>query len=116
MKQSTRIITWVVTAPITIVVVWFSASNLDSVTLHLWPLPFDLQLQIWLLTLIELLVGILLGALVAWIGDRRRRRDSRLLVKRIGELEQALAASELQAAELQRKLGEFRAPPAIPAA
>jgi uncharacterized integral membrane protein len=93
MKLSTRILAWIVTAPLVVLVVLFAVSNLDEVTLHLWPLPFDLTVAIWLLTLIELFVGFLLGAIVTWIADRRRRREARLLARRVRELEQALAAA-----------------------
>ncbi len=94
MKLSTRILAWIVTAPLVLLVVLFAVSNLDEVTLHLWPLPFDLTVAIWLLTLIELFVGFLLGAIVTWIADRRRRREARLLARRVRELEQALVAGE----------------------
>jgi len=109
MKTSTRILSWIVTAPITILVVLFSVSNLDQVTLRLRPFPFDMTLPIWALTLIELFVGFLLGAIVTWIGDRKRRRDARLLARRVAELEKALAASQLKAGDLERKLGDVRA-------
>jgi uncharacterized integral membrane protein len=94
MKQSTRIISWIVTAPITLLVVLFSVSNLDQVTLRLRPFPFDMTIRIWALTLIELFVGFVLGAIVTWIGDRKRRREARLLARRVGELEKALAAAQ----------------------
>jgi uncharacterized integral membrane protein len=105
MKQSTRIVSWIVTAPIVIAVVLFAVSNLDEITLHLRPFPFDLTIRIWALTLIELFVGFLLGAIVTWIGDRRRRRDARLLAKRVVTLEQSLAAARARTAELEGKIG-----------
>jgi uncharacterized membrane-anchored protein YhcB (DUF1043 family) len=91
-------------------------SNLDKVTLHLWPLPFDMTIWIWALALIELFVGFLLGAIVTWIGDRRRRRDARMLARRVTELEQLLTAARGQAADLERRLAEPRSPPPVPAA
>ena len=114
MNRSTRILSWIITAPIAIVVVLFVVSNLDKVTLHLWPLPFDMTIWIWALTLIELFVGFLLGAIVTWIGDRRRRREARLLARRATELEQLLAQSKRQVGELERKLAELQTPPPVP--
>ena len=114
MKPSTRILSWIVTAPIAIVVVSFVVSNLDQVTLHLWPLPFDITIWIWALTLIELFVGFLLGAIVTWIGDRKRRRETRALARRVSELEQLLASARRQAAELEHRLAELRPPPPVP--
>ena len=103
MRQSVRILSWIVAAPIVILVVMFAVSNLDPITLRLRPFPDELTLPIWLLTLIQLFVGFLLGAIVTWIGDRHRRRENRLLNRRTAELEQSLA-------EAERKLGEARAP------
>jgi uncharacterized integral membrane protein len=116
MKLSTRIITWVVTAPIVVIVVLFAVSNRDDISLRLLPFPFDLTMPIWLWTLVELFVGFLLGAIVTWIGDRRRRRQARLLSRRVSELEQSLATARKQAADLEHKLGELRGPPPMPAA
>jgi len=99
----------IVTAPITALVVLFAVSNLDPVTLRLRPFPFDMTIRIWALTLIELFVGFILGAIVTWIGDRKRRRDSR---RRTGELEQGLAVARQQVAELEKKISELRSQPA----
>jgi uncharacterized integral membrane protein len=97
-----RVVSWIITAPLTLLVIVFAVSNRDDVTLHLWPLPFDLTIAIWLQTLIELFVGFLLGAIVTWIGDRRRRRESRQLARRVAELEQALAAARERAPDTAR--------------
>jgi uncharacterized integral membrane protein len=99
MKQSARILSLIITAPITILVVLFAVSNLDPVTLRLRPFPFDMTMPIWALALIVLFVGFVLGAIVTWIGDRKRRREAKLLARRVGELEQALAAARGPAAE-----------------
>ena len=108
MRQSARILSWIVTAPIVILVVLFAVSNIDQVTLRLLPFPFEMTMPIWALTLIELFVGFILGAIVTWIGDRKRRRDARLAVKRAGELELALDNAQRQVADLEKTLGETR--------
>jgi uncharacterized integral membrane protein len=99
MKQSARILSLIVTAPITVLVVLFAVSNLDPVTLRLRPFPYDMTIPIWALTLIVLFVGFILGAIVTWIGDRKRRREARLLARRVSELEQSLAIARAQGAE-----------------
>jgi len=113
MRQSARILSWIVAAPIVILILLFAVSNREPITLRLLPFPLDLTIPIWLLTLIELFVGFLLGAIVTWIGDRRRRRETRLLIRRVSELELSLAAAQRQAAELEAKLTESRAPLAV---
>ena len=108
MNRSARVLSLIVTAPITLLVLLFAVSNRDQITLRLLPFPFDLTIRIWALTLVELFVGFILGAIVTWIGDRKRRRDARLAVRRANELEQALASTRQQVAELEKKLGEAR--------
>jgi uncharacterized integral membrane protein len=115
MRQSVRILSWIVAAPIVILVVLFAVSNREPITLRLLPFPFDLTIPIWLLTLIELFVGFLLGAIVTWIGDRRRRRETRLLIRRTAELEQSLVTAQKQAGEAEKKLAELRGQPTLPA-
>ncbi|MDB5396511.1 MAG: hypothetical protein JWM91_4017 [Rhodospirillales bacterium] len=105
----------IVTVPITVLVVLFAVSNLDEVTLRLRPFPFEMTMPIWALTLIELFVGFILGAIVTWIGDRKRRRDARLAVRRAGELEQALSTARRQIVDLEKKLGELRGQTPLPA-
>ena len=114
--RSNRILSWIVTAPVALLVVDFAVSNLDRVTLHIWPLPFDLTIVIPLLMLIVLFVGFALGAIVTWIADRRRRRETRVLSKRVDELETMLTTARQQTADLERKLGEVRGPPPLPVA
>ena len=92
-----------------ILVLWFALSNLDFITLRLWPLPFDLTISIAFLTLIQLFIGFLLGAIVTWIGDRHRRRENRLLNRRTAELEQSLAETRKQLDDAEKKLAEGRA-------
>ena len=99
MKQSARILSWIVTAPIAVLVVMFAISNLDPVTVRLRPFPFEWAPPIWALTLIVLFVGFILGAIVTWIGDRKRRREGKLMARRVIELEQSLAVARAQTAE-----------------
>jgi len=116
MRQSVRILSWIVAAPIVILVLWFAVSNLGPITLRLWPLPFDLTIPIAVLTLIQLFIGFLLGAIVTWIADRHRRRENRLLNRRNTELEQSLAATRKQATDAEKKLADTRPAPVSTAA
>ncbi len=73
-----RRFTWIISLPITIVIVLFAVMNRGSVTLNLWPLPWDLAAPLYLLTLGCILLGFLFGLLVMWLslgGHRRRARD-----------------------------------------
>jgi uncharacterized integral membrane protein len=87
---------WIVVALVATVLALFAASNRESVTLALWPLPFVLELPLYLATLAGLLIGFIAGVVAAWIAGRKRRREARLRARRIAVLERELAAREAQ--------------------
>lgn len=109
MKISARPLLWILTAPIVVVVVLFAVSNLDSVTLHLFPLPYDLTVRLYLLTLITLFMGFVLGSIVTWVADRKRRREVRTQARRLQELEHELTLTKLRASEAERRLADVTA-------
>jgi uncharacterized integral membrane protein len=101
--------TWIVTIPVTVVVVLFTIGNLDPVTINLWPLPWTLAPPLFLIVLISLLAGFFIGAIVAWAsGGRRRRRSRELadhnarLAHQIDELRREQATSQTQLVEAGR--------------
>jgi hypothetical protein len=83
------------------------------VTLHLFPLPYDLTVRLYLLTLITLFMGFVLGSIVTWIADRRRRRETRLQARRLQELEHELTLTKLRAVEAEKRLSELTASPPL---
>ena len=84
-------LSWLVTFPVTVVVVVFAVANRADVTVQFWPLPWSIELPVWLLVL-----GSLLGGLVAWLAAAPRRRRARQTAERARELARQLA-------ELQRR-------------
>jgi lipopolysaccharide assembly protein A len=111
MKLSARPLLWILTAPIVIVVVLFAVSNRDAVTLHLFPLPYDLTVGLYLLTLITLFMGFVLGSIVTWVADRKRRRETRVQARRLQDLEHELTLTKLRAVEAEKRLVELAAAP-----
>lgn len=88
-----RFIYWSVTALIALVVVVFAVSNRTMVTLALFPLPAALDAPLYLVVIAAGALGFLVGALVAWIGAGRHRRDVRLLRQRIERLQRDMNKS-----------------------
>ena len=88
-------LSWIVTFPVTVVVVVFAVANREEVTVQFWPLP-SLPLPLWLLVLGSLLLGFLLGGFVAGVASAPRRRRARQTAERARELARQLA-------ELQRR-------------
>jgi putative membrane protein len=81
--------------------VLFAVSNREMVSLALWPLPFILELPLYLLFFLSLLIGALVGVLAGWIGGRRNRRELRRRRRRIEALERELTATQAQLASGQ---------------
>jgi lipopolysaccharide assembly protein A len=101
--------TWIVTIPVTVVVVLFTIGNLNDVSINLWPLPWTIVAPLYLIVLVCLLIGFLVGAIVAWAsGGRRRRRNRELadhsarLARQLDELRREQAASQAQLVEVGR--------------
>jgi uncharacterized integral membrane protein len=78
-----RRFTWIISLPITIVIVLFAVMNRELVTLNLWPLPWDLAAPLYLLTLGCILFGFLVGLLVMWLSHGSSRRRARELARRV---------------------------------
>ncbi|HZT50544.1 MAG TPA: lipopolysaccharide assembly protein LapA domain-containing protein [Stellaceae bacterium] len=89
-----RLIHWVVTLPVAVVAVLFAVSNRDGVSVTLWPFPVRLDAPLYLVVLLALLLGFLVGELVAWINAGRARRLARERARRIEALERELAATQ----------------------
>ncbi len=83
-----RFIYWFVTALIALVVVVFAVSNRALVTLTLFPLPAALDAPLYLVVIAAVVLGFVIGALVAWLGAGRHRREARHLRRRINRLQQ----------------------------
>jgi lipopolysaccharide assembly protein A len=79
-----------------ILLILFAVSNRETVSLELWPLPFLVDLPLYLLFFLTLLVGAVLGAFAARIAGRSTRRELRRRRRRIEGLERELAATHSQ--------------------
>jgi uncharacterized integral membrane protein len=87
-----RTIRWILIGLLALALVIFAVDNRQVVTVSLWPLPIEASMSLYLVVLLTLLFGFLLGELIAWMNGHRWRREARLKAKRIEELERELAA------------------------
>jgi uncharacterized integral membrane protein len=92
-----RRLSWIITLPITILAVMFALSNSETVPVSLWWL-WATDLPLYLLILGSLLLGFLLGAIVAWISGAARRRRIRALMAQAREQADEIAALRAEAA------------------
>lgn len=91
-----KLVHWLVTAPLALLLVVFAVSNRESITVTLWPLPVAVDAPLYLVVLLILLVGFLVGQIVAWINGAGWRREARQRARRIQSLERELAATQAQ--------------------
>ena len=89
-----RVVFWVVAVAAAIFLIPFAVSNREPVSLGLWPLPFLIDLPLYLLVLLVLLAGFVIGATLGWIAGRRGRRELRRRRRRVEALERELAATQ----------------------
>jgi uncharacterized integral membrane protein len=87
-----RTFRWVLIGLVALALVIFAVDNRQVVTVSLWPLPIEASMGLYLVVLLTLLAGFLLGELIAWMNGHHWRRQARQKTKRIEELERELAA------------------------
>ena len=68
---------WVITLPLTVIVVIFAVMNREMVHVELWPWPWDAETPLFILVGATFLIGFLAGALAMWASGKSGRRKLR---------------------------------------
>lgn len=55
----------------------FAVANRETVTISLWPLPWEASLPLFLVLLVVLVLGLMAGGLIVWLGGHRYRATAR---------------------------------------
>ena len=104
-----RLLSWIIMAPVTLVVIVFTVENLQDVEIGLWPLDGKWSVPLYLIALLCILFGFIAGGVVAWVSGGRRRRKARALADRnamlqrqLDELRREQAATQSRPAEAAR--------------
>ncbi len=105
-----KVLYWVLAGVVALVLMLFAVSNREVVTIELWPLPVEGSMPLYLAILLILLIGILLGAVAAWISAGRWRRETRRLRRRVDALERELGATQAKLAADNMALTPAKAP------
>jgi uncharacterized integral membrane protein len=80
-------ISWILTLPLTLVIIVFAVANRHFVPLDLWPLEIVIEAPVFVLVLGGMLTGFLAGALVMWLSGRKLRRRARAARGQLAKLE-----------------------------
>ena len=105
---------WVIGIVAAIIAIVFAVHNHQILTLDLWPVPFALTAPLFALVLASVLVGLLLGALFAWIGAGRWRRLARQRGRDIAALKTTVAQLRADRAKAAVQNGDGTEHPALP--
>ena len=85
---------WIVTALAALAAALFAASNREHVSVAFWPLPNVLDAPLYLVVLLAMVAGFLIGEFVAWLTAGKARRLARERMRRIAALERELAVTQ----------------------
>jgi len=86
-----RRLSWIVTLPLMLIGVVFAVVNRQAVEVRLWPLEIELQAPLFVVVLLAVFVGFVLGGVATWFAAGRRRRAAREEHHRLRQLEQQVA-------------------------
>lgn len=97
MKKWLARLVWI---PLALVGLVFAIANRETVELSLWPLPWSATAPFYMILLATLLVGMIIGAVLTWLGGhhyrveaRQHSRASDRLQRQVAELKSAAAAA-----------------------
>lgn len=102
-----RYIAWTITLPILVVAAVFAISNRQPLPVRLWPLPQEMLLPGYLVVLLPLAAGLLIGGAVVWLGSVKYRRLSRRRGTRLRALNREL--DEMRRQQQTREEADARA-------
>lgn len=96
-------VSWILTIPLTALLVAFAVANREFVAIDLWPFEFALPLPIFVLVLGSLVIGFFIGAAVAWLSTAKYRRRARVARQEATKLKREVARLER---EVERRSGQ----------
>jgi uncharacterized integral membrane protein len=98
---------WIVTIPLFIAVVMFSIANYQMQEISLWPLADRvIAVPLYAVVLVAMLLGVLLGSIIAWIQGSHGRQQRRILAREVTALKRQVGVLRGNKVETQGKVAE----------
>jgi lipopolysaccharide assembly protein A len=95
----------IIALPLLLLLVLFALSNVEPVSIGIWPTDFALQVPLSVSILVAAGIAFLLGGLLVWINELGQRRRARRAEENVRVLEEQLE-------ELKARLARPLPPPA----
>ena len=110
---ATKLISFCITFPVTLIVVLFAVSNREWVSMELWPLPGALDAPLYLIFLVAVAAGFVLGGAIAWSGELGHKMRANRAEKRADDLERELAVMRIREEEIRAQVPNAPKRPAL---
>lgn len=82
-----KMVSWTIFGSIGVVIAVLAVANRAPVLLHFDPLPFEAEVPVYLLTLLSVVAGVIIGGAVVWRSQSAWRRRARACERRNAVLE-----------------------------
>jgi len=96
-----KLLAWIIMVPVALAVISFSVNNRATMTVDLWPAPFSLDAPAFAVVLVSVVLGMVIGAIIAWFSGGKTRQRARAHRRRADANARELAA-------LRQQLGEAK--------
>ena len=103
-----KLIFWIVFFVIAVVVIAFSVTNRDVVTVDLWPSPYSVDLPVFGVAVVGIFVGFIWGGIISWVYGGKTRQRVRNLYRRA-------ESDKREMAILRKKLAKLDGSDTVPA-
>lgn len=111
-------LSWIILFPLAVLLIVFSVTNRNAVTIDLWPLPVMIDVPLFALVFAALLMGVAWGGVSAWLNGGKARRAARMKTREAelnaaeaGRLKDRIATleAEAKAGQVDRQRGQSTA-------
>ncbi len=101
-----RFVSWVFVALLGLAIIILSIGNKADVTFSFYPLPFVMDVPLFVLILAGGFLGVLLGSLKTWMNDGKSRRENRQNKREVVKLQGEITRLNREIAEKEAALKE----------
>ena len=72
-----RNLSWIILFPLAVALIIVAVSNRDVVSVDLWPLPFAIEIPLFVLLFAALVIGVMWGGVATWVSGGAARKAAR---------------------------------------